>query len=306
MRNFILAVGMFMIILVSFCAIDKDNIEYYFVSKSIEHKYGTTSENAYFLEDNFNYVDNYTEAKISSRKELLDSLYYIINSGQTYAEKYCDIEYTNCISDLESIVNDNEILSTFNNFTHPYNSFESIEFSHNDRTITISINHTYNNDDINTINNIVDEVISEKITNDMTTKEKIKVIHDYIIDIADYDSLKSNNINDTTYKSNTAYGVLVQGKGICSGYSDTMAIFLDKLNIINYKISTTDHIWNFVYVDGAWYHLDLTWDDPISDKNISRDKFFLITTSNLEYIKEKEYPNDETHNFDKEIYSEAK
>ena len=92
---------------------------------------------------------------------------------------------------------------------------------------------------------------------------------------------------------------MIQGKGICSGYSDAMAIFLNKLNIINYKISNDEHIWNLVYVDGKWYHLDLTWDDPISDTNISRDNYFLITTSNLEYL------NDGTHNFNKNIYTEA-
>ena len=88
---------------------------------------------------------------------------------------------------------------------------------------------------------------------------------------------------------------MIQGYGTCNGYADAMAIFLDKLNIINYKIS----IWNLVYLDGKWYHLDLTWDDPISETNINRDTYFLITTKTLEEL------NDGTHNFDKKIYSEA-
>jgi len=78
-----------------------------------------------------------------------------------------------------------------------------------------------------------------------------------------------------------------------------MAIFLNKMNIINYKISNDEHIWNLVYLDGNWYHLDLTWDDPISDINVSRSTYFLITTETLEKI------NDKAHNFDKNIYSEA-
>ncbi len=79
-----------------------------------------------------------------------------------------------------------------------------------------------------------------------------------------------------------------------------MAIFLDKLNVINYKISNEEHIWNLVYLNGKWYHLDLTWDDPISDINVNRDTYFLITTNTLEKI------NDGTHKFDKSIYIEAK
>lgn len=299
MRNVILGIGMFMIILVSFCAINKDKITYYFITNSIEKKYGTTVENEYYLEDNFKFIDNYTDAKISSYKDLINSIYYTINTGTTYSEKYCDTKYTDCIKDLESLIANDELLSTFNNFVHPYNSFETMVFSHDNNTFSIEINHVYSPQDIEQINTIVDEIISKNITNTMSTKDKIKTIHNYIIDSTDYDTLKSNNINDTTYRSNTAYGILLQNKGICSGYSDTMAIFLNKLNIINYKISNEEHIWNLVYLDGKWYHLDLTWDDPISSNNITRDNYFLITTSNLEYL------DDNTHNFDKEIYIEA-
>ena len=170
MRNVILAIGMIMIVLVTFCAIDKDNIKYYFIAKSVEYKYGESKENDYYLEDHFNYIDDYSDAKISSKKDLLNSLYYVINSGAEYSEKYCDIKYTNCISDLETIVKDNETLSTFNNFVHPYNSFETMEFNHDQSTISITINHTYTKEDINSIDYEIDKIIKEIITNDMTTK----------------------------------------------------------------------------------------------------------------------------------------
>ena len=134
----------------------------------------------------------------------------------------------------------------------------------------------------------------------MTSQDKIKTIHDYIINNTDYDELKTNNINDETYKSNTAYGVLIQGYGICSGYADTMAIFLNQLDIKNYKISNENHIWNLVYVNGLWKHLDATWDDPISEFNANRNTYFLISTEELIKL------NDDTHSFDKLIYSEAK
>lgn len=300
MKNVILTIGIFMIILVSVCAVNKDKITYYFISNSIEKKYGTTIENEYYLDDNFDFIDDYTDAKISSYKDLLNSIYYVINSGAERSEKYCDKEYTSCIDDLTKLISDDELLSTFNNFVHPYNSFETIVFNHDNATFSMEINHVYNKDDIEKINNIVDTAINKYITNTMSARDKIKVIHDFIIDNTDYDTLKSNNIKDTTYRSNTAYGVLLENKGICSGYSDAMAIFLNKLNIINYKISNNEHIWNLVLLDSDWYHLDLTWDDPISDKNITRDNYFLITTKNLEYL------NDNTHEFNKKIYTEAK
>ncbi len=286
-------------ILVAFCAVDKDNIEYYFISSSIEHKYADTYENEYYLEDNFSYIDNYSEAKISNKKELYDSIYYIINSGSDFVERYCDIEYKECINDLDILAKDNDTLSVFNNYVHPYNTFETLEVSHDDRTFSIRVNHTYTKDEIEKIDSKIDEIIKEKITNNMTPREKIKILHDYIIDNTDYDTYKMDNIDDDTYSSNTAYGVFFENKGICSGYSDAMAIFLDKLNIINYKISTDEHIWNLVFVDGKWYHLDLTWDDPVSEKNMTRDKYFLITTDNLKYI------NDGDHEYNNMYYKEA-
>ena len=78
-----------------------------------------------------------------------------------------------------------------------------------------------------------------------------------------------------------------------------MAIFLNSLGITNYKISNDTHIWNLVYINGIWRHLDATWDDPISEYNENRDTYFLISYEDLQKL------DDKTHNFDKSIYKEA-
>ena len=79
-----------------------------------------------------------------------------------------------------------------------------------------------------------------------------------------------------------------------------MAIFLDRYNIPNFKIISENHIWNAVYLDGNWYHLDLTWDDPVtSDKSdVLEYNFFLITTDELEQLKTNQ------HVYDKTVFSE--
>ena len=79
-----------------------------------------------------------------------------------------------------------------------------------------------------------------------------------------------------------------------------MAIYLNKLGIKNYKISSEQHIWNYVYLDGRWYHLDLTWDDPVlsSGEEVLSDTYFLITTEELKKL------NDSQHNFNTNIYQE--
>ena len=81
-----------------------------------------------------------------------------------------------------------------------------------------------------------------------------------------------------------------------------MAIILNDMGLENYKISSEDHIWNAVKIDGVWYNLDLTWDDPVTDDgtNVIEHNFFLVDTNTL--LNEEK----EEHNFDQNVYSELK
>ncbi len=298
-QKIIIVVGAFVVTFVSVCTFFKNDIRFLLTSRSVERNYGKTNENSYFTIDHFDFVNNYEGAEVHSKQEIIDSIYYLINSGVSYSERYCSRDYETCYSDMEEVSTDTNLLSVLNNYVHPFNSFDSIVFNFDDRVIQIEIKHVYEKEEIQKLSSKVDELIQENITDNMSTRDKIKAIHDYIINHTEYDKLKTANVNDTTYKSNTAYGVLFQNYGICSGYSDAMKLFLDKLNIINYKISNDQHIWNLVNIDGKWYHLDLTWDDPVSDKNITRDSYFLITTKTLKLLE------DDVHYFNSMLFKEA-
>ena len=298
-QKIIIVVGVFVVTFVSICTFFKNDIRFLLTSRSVERNYGKTNENSYFTIDHFDFVNNYEGAEVHSKQEIIDSIYYLINSGVSYSERYCSRDYETCYSDMEEVSTDTNLLSVLNNYVHPFNSFDSIVFNFDDRVIQIEIKHAYEKEEIQKLSSKVDELIQENITDNMSTRDKIKAIHDYIINHTEYDKLKTANVNDTTYKSNTAYGVLFQNYGICSGYSDAMKLFLDKLNIINYKISNDQHIWNLVNIDGKWYHLDLTWDDPVSDKNITRDSYFLITTKTLKLLE------DDVHYFNSMLFKEA-
>ena len=114
-------------------------------------------------------------------------------------------------------------------------------------------------------------------------------IHDYIIDHCKYKLVDGNLI----YSS--AYGCLVNGEAGCEGYSKAMKLLLDRIGVENCVVSGTgrdsggtsvSHMWNIINIDGNYYHVDCTWDDPVrkdgrnlklhtyfnvSDKVISRD-----------------------------------
>jgi len=299
MKYFIAFLGILSIILVSIVNFYPDKVRSFIDEHILKKEYIIAKANDYYLDNDYTYLKNYTD-DVSNKEELLNYIYYVINTGSTYADGECTKEYTNCTKDLNEIANDEKKLSLINNFVHPFNSFKTISFTYNDQgRFSLIIEHIYTEEEITKINYIVDNKIKELIIDTMTNEEKVKIIHDYIIDNTTYDTLKTENIHDDTYKSNTAYGVLIQGYGICSGYSDAISIFLNKLNIKNYKISNDTHIWNLVYLNGVWSHLDATWDDPISKFNENRDTYFLINYDELVNL------DDNTHSFDKTIYREA-
>lgn len=258
--------------------------------------------NKYASNNNYSYIELTNDFSPNDRQDILNIYYTILNSGMTDFSFYCPKEYDNCLNDIDYISNDQTILSNINNFVPVYNSFQNIETKFDNLgKVDVHIIHTYTEQDINEIENKLNEVVNEIITDKMDDKQKIKVIHDYIVNNTRYDDSRSDQ-KIVKYKSDTAYGALIEHYAICGGYADSMKLFLDYFNIPNYKISSENHIWNFLKLNDEWLHLDLTWDDPkaTSGKDILDYTYFLITTKELEDI------NTGQHIYDKTIYPEAK
>ena len=263
-----------------------------------EKKVSKLENNQYYREYNFNYVSNTTNFIPKNKQDILNIYYSIINSGMEHFTFYCPNDYQNCQTDVNDIANDQTILSNINNFVHPYNSFKSIQTQiSSSGEINVNITKVYSEKMIYLTDYEIDKIINQEINSNMTNKEKIKKIHNYIINNTKYDQNRSDN-KITNYSSDNAYGVLTENYGVCGGYTDTMMLFLERFNLKSIRVSSENHIWNYVYLDEEWLHLDLTWDDPISSDNqdILDDTYFLITNEELEMIKSEE------HLFDESIY----
>lgn len=115
------------------------------------------------------------------------------------------------------------------------------------------------------------------------TYENIKLVHDYIVESIEYDQTTSqSNIYDL-------YGALINKKSVCEGYAKAFKYLMDNLDIpctmvigtaTNLDGNTENHAWNYVQLDGTWYAVDCTWDDPIIVgggflSNSSKYKYFL-------------------------------
>lgn len=108
----------------------------------------------------------------------------------------------------------------------------------------------------------INKILTEIITPDMNNYEKEKQIHDWIVKNVQYDISLTNHSD---------YDALIYPyKTVCQGYSLLAYKMLNKVGIptkIIEGISRGEaHTWNLVNLDGIWYHLDITLDDPIPDE----------------------------------------
>ncbi len=275
---------------------------YYSVLRHFTEEEIQIEKNEYFRNYDFAFVQNTDDFEPDNRQELLNIFYTVINSGMNDFTFYCPDSYGSCLNDVEVLANDQDLLSHINNFVHPFNGFNHIETQYDSLgKVVIHIEKSYTDDQIRQIEAKVDELSQQLIVSDDSDINNIRRVHDYIIDHSVYDSGRSD-YNITMYRSDIAYGPLLQGYGICGGYTDAMELFLEKMGIESYKISSDQHVWNAVYVNQNWYHLDLTWDDPVTStgENILEHNFFLIDTPTLLMQEQTE------HEFDQNIYSELK
>lgn len=274
-----------------------DKITYIFDSN---HKVIIDTPNKYFKNKEYSYVQQSTNFVPYSKQDLINIYYSVLDRGYENFTFYCPKEYTSCINDLEEISSsDSEILSTLSYFVSPFNSEKKIETTYSSNgEITLNIEKLYSEEEINVINNKIDEIINNIITNDMSIEDKILTVHDYIINTTQYDTGALEN--NTIYNSHISYGALIEGYATCNGYADAMALFLDRFGVLNYRVVSSTHVWNAIYINNQWLHLDLTWDDPITDgADKTTHKFYLIDTPTLEGY------NITDHNFDKTIYLEV-
>ncbi|MEG0408330.1 MAG: hypothetical protein RR623_05595 [Bacilli bacterium] len=281
---------LFYILVFALVAYYRNDISSFIIEKFIFKKeLSVYSTNDYSKKDSFEYVKLTDNFEVRNKDDILNTIYTILDSGMKEFVFYCSNEYEMCQHDVEKISIDGNYLSILNNFVHPYNSYNKLLISTNNiGKVKVEIEKLYSDEEILYINDqltIINELINVNATSDV---EKIKNFHDYIINKTVYDSARASEIKGNSYTSNLlmshkANGVLKNQIALCSGYTDLMAIFLNDLKVRNYKISTEDHIWNAVYLNGKWQHLDLTWDDPITDsgENVMLDEFFMISNKSL-------------------------
>ena len=116
------------------------------------------------------------------------------------------------------------------------------------------------------------EIFASCITDGMTAFERELALHDYLVAWGEYDQTVYDARTPQGRADNTnPYGMLTGGYGICLGYATTFQLLMDLAEVECITVvgassdSTGDHAWNMVRLEGEWYCVDPTWDDPSGD-----------------------------------------
>lgn len=130
---------------------------------------------------------------------------------------------------------------------------------------------------------IVNYFIYNNIRPNMSDFEKEIEIIKYLVTNVTYDvdelSNETNFINDS-YK---AYGALVNHKAVCSGYAKAFDLIAKKCGLsstvvtgeaINSSSQNGPHAWNQIYLDGEWYNVDVTFEDPMTNVVLGANQLF--------------------------------
>ncbi|MDQ0114009.1 hypothetical protein J2T15_003452 [Paenibacillus harenae] len=120
-------------------------------------------------------------------------------------------------------------------------------------------------EEIQALGNKAREIIEVTIKPGMTDVEKEQAIHDYLIDLVTYDDSEFNRGIPTKTSPYSAYGALIEQYAVCDGYAHALQILGKLAGLDMFYISgrsSIEHAWNLIRLDGVYYHVDATWNDP--------------------------------------------
>lgn len=173
---------------------------------------------------------------------------------------------------------------------------------------------------IQAINKAV-SLIADKAKVYQSDRAKLQYVNNMLIELAEYDTESANNIYEASDLAWSAYGLLINGKAVCGGYTNTFTLICEQLDIPVIEVTgnlvgkSEKHTWNEVYIEDKWYVVDVTSNDPIlygdgwssEDLEFIHNQYFLIPEeeaynsllvcdqSELALTKDLKYPNLPNH-----------
>ncbi|NLD50272.1 MAG: DUF5050 domain-containing protein, partial [Clostridiaceae bacterium] len=166
-------------------------------------------------------------------------------------------------------------------------------------------------DSYDALNEKVNSITESLIKPGMSELDKELALHDYIILNCKYD-VENYEKNTVPIESHSHIGVFMKGVAVCDGYAKAMHILLSRAGIESQIITGEavssegweNHAWNIVKIEGKYYHLDVTHDDPSlimksgeeeSRHDVLRHNFFNLSDAQI----------CSNHKWDRELYEKC-
>ena len=142
----------------------------------------------------------------------------------------------------------------------------------------------------NYINNIIKNIIKQ--TQNDNRVNKIKKVHDWLIDAIEYDT------SGTNANKYNIYGAMHDRKAVCEGYARSFKYIMEKVGVPCVLVPGTAensqgkieaHAWNYVQIDDKWYAVDVTWDDPVitgGETITDNEKYKFFLKGSEEFFKD--------------------
>ena len=124
-----------------------------------------------------------------------------------------------------------------------------------------------------------------QIDDEMTDFEKVMTVHDYMV--LNY-SYGTSDVMHTIF-------IMTEKTGVCMGYALAFNHLMNVLGIDCTYVASNEmnHAWNLVKLDGQWYHIDLTYDDPTRNyQNMFayiRHEYALLSSDGIANAEESHY-----------------
>ena len=188
-----------------------------------------------------------------------------------------DIKYTGSLDNIDEVLKnmvDKDVYVKSNISRVDYNY--SIPRGTAVTYINVKVSYIISRDERIEADKIIDGILADIIKPNMNDHEKVKAVHDYIVLNSKYDKSE-------IYYSD--YDLLTKGTSVCNGYALLTYNMLSRLNIpVSLVYGTAGgeaHIWNMVKLGDYWFHLDVTWDDPVSDRDALFYTYYMLAEKEI-------------------------
>ena len=224
---------------------------------------------------------NYPSA-VQSVETLADAMYYHLSQFETDFT----IQYNGNTQNLSAMLEEASLLASKRDpFIEGHLSMREITYTYTRSSAKIDVKQQYliTAAQVASVDATVDEILIKNNAHSLSDFDKIKFVNDYIVQNTVYST-------ETVHSPHSAYTVLAEGKAVCQGYALLAQKMLTKLGIESLYVvgeaGGVGHAWNLVKLNGGWYHIDMTWNDPTPDRGPNNVRYAYFLMSDQQLIKD--------------------